>query len=68
MPNTPMVWLMCGRSDAPAPTSLGGMNGCGEMARCCLPGWRSLRAEQSVIVERVARREKRPRGAFGSLK
>lgn len=62
MLNVSMVWLMSGQGAAPAPGSGGSDNPAGLE---CLADLRLLRAEQTRIVERMARLEKRLRAVLG---
>ncbi len=59
MLNAPLVWLMSGQGVAPVRAPGGAA-----AARACLAELRRLRADQSQIVERMARLEKRLRAAL----
>jgi len=61
MLNAPMVWLMSGQGSAPAETATSTDR---LAAHACLAELRLLRSEQSAIVERMARLEKRLRAAL----
>ena len=63
--NAPMIWLMSGQGAAPAHDEVpGGAAGRERAARACLVELRRLRADQALLVERMARLEKRLRAAL----
>lgn len=62
MLNAPMVWLMSGQGAAPEISAEG--PGDAMLARECLSELRALRTDQTLLVERMARLEKRLRVAL----